>query len=357
MKGTKWMTGKLNRRQWLVAGGTLLAYGGLGTLAWKRGLLEALTGSGKSLDRADFAAMGTFLSVTTPRGEQPGRLRTVVDSVRAVEERMSIFQSASELSRLNAAGPGVPFALSEDLSEVLRLACRVHQQSGGAFDPTVAPLMRLWGFQGGRPTHLPDAASVSGALRHTSLSRLAWDGDRVSFQEEGMSADLGGIAKGYAVDRAAHSLKMSGGVGLINAGGDIRAAGSRPEGEPWLVGIRDPLGRDRILATLELPADHAVATSGTYEQYVELEGKRLPHVIDPRSGEPVDGVVSATVTAPSAMEADALATASVVMGEREALSLLGRLPGAEGLLVVRRNSGKLEVETSSGFRCRMLHSV
>jgi FAD:protein FMN transferase len=357
MKGTKGMTGKLNRRQWLIAGGTVLAYGGLGALAWRRGLLEVLTGTGNKLESADFAAMGTYLTITTPQGEQPERLRTVVESVRAVEERMSIFQSASELSRLNAAGPGVSFALSPELREVLQLACRVFEQSGGAFDPTVAPLMRVWGFQGGRPTRLPDLTSVRGALRHTSLAKLAWDGDRVSFQEEGMSADLGGIAKGYAVDRAALSLKNSGGVGLINAGGDIRAAGSRPEGEPWLVGIRDPQRKQKILATMELPADHAVATSGTYEHYVELEGKRLPHVLDPRSGQPVDGVVSATVTAPTAVEADALATASVVLGEREALSLLGRLSGVEGLLVVRRGSGPLAVETTSGFRCRLLQDV
>jgi FAD:protein FMN transferase len=351
------MTGKLSRRQWLIAGGTVLAYGGLGTLAWKRGLLEALTGTGEGLESADFEAMGTYLSITTPQGEQPSRLKTVVQSVQAVEERMSIFQSASELSRLNGAAPGVPFPLSPELREVLQVARRVHEQSGGAFDPTVAPLMRVWGFQGGRPTRLPDKATLRRALQHTSLAKLNWDGDRVSFREVGMSADLGGIAKGYAVDRAASSLKNSGGVGLINAGGDIRAAGSRPAGEPWVVGIRDPLRRDRIFATLELAADHAVATTGTYQQFVELEGKRLPHVIDPRSGEPVDGLINATVTAPTAVEADAVATASLVLGEGGALSMLDRLPGVEGLLVVRRSSGKLEVATSSGFRCRILHSV
>ena len=351
--------GGVDRRRLLVGGGMLVAYGGLGALAWRGGVLRMLTGLGaaESLDVAHFAAMGTYLTVTSPEASGPATVSAAVAAVAAVERRMSSFLPDSELSRLNATPPGMSVRVSPELAEVLAIAASVHRRTGGAFDPTVPPLLQVWGFRGGAPTHRPGKAVLREALEHTGLGKLTLAGGQVTFQGEAMSADLGGIAKGYGVDRAAAAMTAAGLAGLVNSGGDIRAAGARPGGKPWVVGVRDPVKGDRVFATLRLGADGAVATSGTYEQYVELNGVRVPHVLDPRSGEPVDGVVSATVVAATATEADALATACVVLGSGEAMALLGSLPGVEGLLVSRTAAGRHRIETTSGFDGRILHAV
>lgn len=348
-----------DRRRLLVGGGMLVAYGGLGALAWRSGAVRMLTGVGDTepLDVAEFAAMGTYLKVTTPRGSGSRAVKPAVEAVAEVERRMSYFLADSELSRLNAALAGEPFQLSGELAAVLAAASRVHRLSDGAFDPTVPPLLRTWGFRDGAPTRRPAPSDVRAALEHTGLERMAINGDTVTFSQEAMSTDLGGIAKGHGVDRAAAALSAAGVPGLVNSGGDIRAAGARPNGQPWLVGVRDPITRGRVFATVRLAADGAVATSGTYEQYVELDGTRVPHVLDPRSGEPVGEVVSATVVAGTALEADALATACVVLGRERSLALLENLPGVEGLVVARRERGRHRIETTSGFDGRILHAV
>jgi len=351
--------GGFDRRRLLVGGGMLVAYGGLGALAWRGGVVRMLTGLGSAepLDVAEFAAMGTYLNVTTPKGSGSEAVRLAVEAVAEVERRMSYFLSDSELTRLNASPAGEPFRISPELAAVLAEAGRVHRLSEGAFDPTVPPLLRAWGFREGAPTRRPAPSNVRAALEHTGLDRMALNGATVTFHQEAMSADLGGIAKGHGVDRAAAALSSAGVPGLVNSGGDIRAAGARPCGKPWLVGVRDPIRRDRVFATVRLAAGGAVATSGTYEQYVELDGARVPHVLDPRSGEPVGEVVSATVVAGTALEADALATACVVLGRERSLTLLEGLPGVEGLVVARRDRGRHRIETTSGFDGRILHAV
>lgn len=361
--------GALSRRRLLVGGGMLAAYAGLGALAWRSGALRMLTEVGEgeldgarsgrtgSLETAAFAAMGTYLTVTSPKGSGPAAVRTAVEAVVDVERRMSAFLPDSELTRLNAARAGDAVVLSQPLASVLEEAARAHRLTQGAFDPTVPPLLSAWGFCRGAPTCRPGPSAVRAALAHTGMGRVTVDGQTARYNQEGMTVDLGGIAKGYGVDRAAAALSAAGVRGLVNSGGDIRAAGARPGGEPWRVGVRDPVRRDRTFATISLTAGGAIATSGTYEQYVELEGKRIPHVLDPRSGQPVDEMVSATVIAPTAMEADALATACVVLGRAEALALLEPLPGVEGLLVARRGPGRHVIDATAGLAARILYAV
>lgn len=348
-----------DRRRLLVGGGMLVAYGGLGALAWRSGVVRMLTGMGnvEPLDSAEFAAMGTYLTVTTPRGTGPESIRLAVEAVAQVERGMSYFLTDSELSRFNAHPAGEPFGLSPELATVLAAAVRVHGLSDGAFDPTVPPLLRAWGFRGGAPTRRPSASTVRTALEHTGLNRVKVADQTAVLQQEAMSLDLGGIAKGYGVDCAADAMGAAGKAGLVNSGGDIRASGARPCGKPWLIGILDPIRRDRVFATVRLAPGGAVATSGTYEQFVELDGRRIPHVLDPRSGQPVEEVVSATVVAATALEADALATACVVAGREAALAMLQRLPGVEGLVVARRTQGRHRIETTPGFEGRILHTV
>ena len=155
---------------------------------------------------------------------------------------------------------------------------------------------------------------------------------------------------------AAAALSAAGLNGLVNAGGDLRAAGAAPDDAPFRVGVRNPVKTAQLLAEIDLAPGQAVATSGTYEQRFQLEGRAVTHLLDPRSGEPVDDVLSATVLAPTAMEADALATAACVLGGEEALRILGALPGIEALLVTRAGAG-YRVDATSGLRARMLGSV
>ncbi len=344
--------GKWTRRAFLATGGAAV----VGLAAWRFGAQrEAVRRHGLTSSR--FVAMGTYLELTVSDAAGDAALRPALDAVRRVEERMSYFLPAGELGRLNAAAAAVPVAVSSELEVVLAAADETHALSGGAFDPTVGPFLAAWGFRAGRPTRRPSRDELLAARERVGWARVTRDGRGVAFGVDGLSIDLGGIAKGHGADRAAAALAAAGASGLVNAGGDIRAAGPQPDGSPWRIGVRDPLRPDGLLATLELPGDAAVATSGTYEQFVEIEGRRVSHIIDPRGGEPAAGVVSATVTAPTAMRADALATACVVLDPSEALRLLESLPDVEGLLVVRRADGRHRVERTSGMSVEMLRSV
>jgi FAD:protein FMN transferase len=279
-----------------------------------------------------------------------------VETVGALERGLSVFLADSELSRVNDRAASGPVSVSADLSAVLNESLRIHGLTEGAFDPTVGPLMAAWGFRGGRPSVRPAREALRAALERTGLRRVRLGRQGVSYDAFGLALDLGGIGKGYAADRAADVLHAAGVRGLVNAGGDLRAAGPQPDGGPWWIGVRNPVRTGEILASLELAPGRGVATSGTYEQRYELEGGAVNHLLDPRSGEPVDGVLSATVVAPTSMEADALATAACVMGAGPALHLLRGLDGVEALLVAREG-GRTRVEATSGLEVRILGRV
>lgn len=342
----------ISRRAFLAAGGAAV----VGLAAWRLGALRELAAR-RGLADARFVAMGTYLELTLPEAAGSRGFTAAVDAVRRVEERMSFFRADSELNGLNRAAAGAVVPLSDELVAVLAASRETHAVSAGAFDPTVAPLLAAWGFHDGRPTHRPGRDELRAARERCGLDKLDLTARGARLGVDGMSVDLGGIAKGYAVDQAAAALGAAGTTGLVNAGGDIRAAGARPDGAPWRVGVRDPFAADAVFAELELPAGRAVATSGTYEQGAEIDGRRVSHILDPRSGEPTGSVVSATVTAPTAMEADALATACIVLEPAEALAMLARRRGVEGLLVARRADGKHRVETTAGMRCEVLRAV
>ncbi|MGI5865272.1 MAG: FAD:protein FMN transferase [Myxococcales bacterium] len=342
---------KFSRRA-LLAGGGALAVGA--AFASRRGVLGLFAG-GSDLEVARFAAMGTHLELTLPRGAGAA-IQKAVGAVSAIERQMSVFLPDSELSRLNASATRARVAVSSELQRVLDESRRVHGLTDGAFDPTVGPLMSAWGFRQGRPTSLPRREALRASLERTGLKRVDSAASGVAFDAEGLGLDFGGIAKGYGADRAAEALRAAGMSGLVNVGGDIRSIGAQPNGEPWKIGVRNPVRAGEILASIELAPGQAVATSGTYEQRYSVEGREVTHILDPRSGEPVDGVVSATVVAATAMEADALATAACVLGADAALRLCGSMPGVEALFVAR-DGARYRVDATSGLKARMLGRV
>ncbi len=232
--------------------------------------------------------------------------------LRGIESRMSVWLDDSEVSRLNRAPAGRKVSLSAETGRLLQTAWTATEASRGAFDVTVGPLIELWkrSAEAGRlPTEQEVAAAR--ALSHWDLIELREDG--VVKTAEGARVDLGGIAKGYAIDQAADYLveRLPLG-GLVDIGGDIRVWGRPPQADRWEVAVRDPFGPGEL--TRLRPPDGAVCTSGEYARFLEIEGRHYNHIIDPRTGRPAEGVVAVTVFAARAEIADIWATALIVLG-------------------------------------------
>jgi len=294
--------------------------------------------------------MGTTATVQVWAPES-GIAANAIDAAYAAFDRidslMSTWRDDSVLSSLNRSGSGRWVNVGPEVCRVLGEAKTVAAASGGAFDPTVLPLVEVWGFRDGKVA-LPDSAALAAVLLTVDhhLLELEPASGRARLLNPGMGVDLGGIAKGYALDCAAAAMRRAGAAsGVIDLGGNILVFGGDPPGQ---VGIVDPTRQDHLLATVSL-ADASVATSGQYERYITIQGRRYGHILDPRTGWPVPGGVSATVVAEKAVLADALATAAVVLGIDQGLALLERTPGVEGLMVTRNDDGGLDLRTTSGF--------
>lgn len=281
--------------------------------------------------------MGTFVTVTL-YGEDRERLKEVGNAVFEEIDRVSavfnVYDEESEVSRLNRAAGGT-VEVSETMAEMVERSIGISRATGGAFDVTVGPLVMLW-RRARESGEKPSEAEIKKAMESVGYDKLNLPikTNRVRFEVTGMSLDFGAIAKGYAVERAAEVVRASGvESGLINAGGDIRAVGAKPGDAPWALGIRDPRKRRSLLLEVYLK-DAAVATSGDYEQYLEGEGERESHIIDPRTGHGTRKTISVTVIAPDAALADALATALSVLGPVEGLEVLEKsFPEADALIV------------------------
>lgn len=246
--------------------------------------------------------------------------------LEAVDEELARVPGTT-LWQLNQAGSG---ALTPVAAAVLDASLSWARRSGGAFDPTVAPLLDLWNVPGGpHPPPPPDLlARAAGAAGWYRVRPLAGGGVDLG----GTALDFGGIAKGWALDRAAEVLRAKGVENfLINAGGDLVVAGSKA-GTPWRVGIQHPREPGVFLRVVS-PIAGSLVTSGDYERGYEWEGERVHHLLDPRTGRPAQGCQSVTVWAPAAVDADALATAVFVLGPEEGLRLVAMEPGAEALVV------------------------
>lgn len=278
--------------------------------------------------------MGTScrISVTV---DSPGdrKVRSGIEQaealLRSIESRLSVWLDDSEVSRLNRAPAGRNTPVSTETVRLLVAAREAAGTTRGAFDVTVGPLITLWrgSAEAGRLPS-PEEVARARALSHWDLIELRDDG--VVKTVEGARVDLGGIAKGYAIDRASDYLaeRVPAG-GLVDIGGDVRVWGRPPQAEGWEVAVRDPFGQGE-LARLR-PPDGAVCTSGDYARFLEISGRRYSHIIDPRTGRPAEGVVAVTVFAPRAETADVWATALSVSGP-DGIALLPS--GVEVLLVM-----------------------
>lgn len=271
----------------------------------------------------------------------------VVAALSEVDAAMSTWRDDSELARIRAADG--PVAVSWETRHVVRAAVDLARETGGAFDPTVQPLVELWGFHGKVPAAVPTEAEVAAAMSGVGWHRVAVT--EATVDSGGTALDLSAIAKGWAVDRVAQALVGAGAASfLVEVGGETRVAGEGAHG-PWTVGVERPQvgsspGSD--LYAVVRPRHGAVATSGNYRSRVTIAGESFGHTLDPRLGRPVESAVrSATVIAPDCLTADGLATALMVLGEGGLAHIEAR-PGVEALLLLERDGALVEA-TSSGF--------
>ncbi len=329
------------------------------------GLLLPVFGCGQPSEHVfRGTTMGTVYTVRAihaPASALSGLEEAIRDRLERINASMSVYRQESEISRFNALAAGDSMTVSEDFERVIRVSLQVYTQTGGAFDPTVKPLLDLWGF--GPRAADPEAwcPPAEKAVRHVlaSVGLLLIDASKPGLLgklDPNVQLDLGGVAKGFAVDALAELLEGRGIQDyLVDIGGDVRVSGRNSGGEPWRVGLNRPeRGREweGVLLVLR-PGRRAVLTSGDYRQFFEHGGQFFSHVLDPRTGRPLENnVASVTVLTETAVLADALATGLMVLGAEKGLELVENLPGVEALFLVRVDGGTAEdirEVRSSGF--------
>ena len=280
------------------------------------------------------AIMGTRVAVEL-WAEDPAlaerAITAVMDEMRRTDELMSTYKPESQLSQVNAHASKRPVPVNSEIIDVVKRALEMSRLSGGAFDITYASVGYLYDYRAHRR---PTDEQIAAALPGVDYRQVLVDGDAgtIRFLREGVRVDLGGIAKGYAVDRSIEQLRALGiSHAMVNAGGDTRLLGDR-RGKPWVVGVRDPRNENRLVTRLPL-ADEAISTSGDYERYFEEDGVRYHHILVPGTGRAAREVRSATVVGADATLTDALSTTVFVLGVERGMALIASVPGVEAVVV------------------------
>jgi thiamine biosynthesis lipoprotein ApbE len=279
--------------------------------------------------------MGTIVEITC---QDKSAINAGFEEIKRIEKIADNFDPASEISRLNQDGH---IKASNELMEMVRESLKYNFLSAGAFDITINPVVALWKERIKKSqdekaeVSLPSQDEIKDRLRLTGSDKISINENESSivFSQPAMSIDLGAIAKGYAVDKAIARLKERGiNSAMVNAGGNIYCLGKKGK-RKWRVGIQHPRKPQNLLFTLELE-NQAVATSGDYQQYFIAGGRRYSHIIDPKTGYPVDNkVISATITAPTAAQADGLSTSVFVLGKIMGLELVKKIGNVEARII------------------------
>jgi thiamine biosynthesis lipoprotein len=272
-------------------------------------------------------------------GPNATRLRAAGEAalreIERLEAQLSLYRPTSEIARVNASAAREPVQVSPPVFHLLQHARQLQSESGGAFDITVAPLVRCWGFMHGTG-RLPEPAEIEEARACSGMAHVILDEKNYSvrFDREGVMIDLGAIGKGYAIDCAAEILRESGVASALLHGGTstVYGIGAPPDAEGWKIALAAPLPQPSGQNTVTL-RDNALSVSAVWGKSFETDGKKFGHVIDPRTGQPVNNAVQAAVVLPSATETDALSTALLVVG-LEGHEVIGRLrPGIRTLVM------------------------
>lgn len=257
-----------------------------------------------------------------------------INEIQRIENLISSWKENSQTNSININSGIKAVSIDPELIHLIERSLAISKLTNGAFDITFASMDKAWKFDGSI-TEMPKEEIIKASVAKVGYQKIILNKNKnsVFLEEKGMKIGFGGIGKGYAADRAKEILIANGfNAGIINASGDMSVWGYMPDGTPWKVAIKNPLSKEKAFALLPVE-NKAVVTSGDYEKYIEIKGKRYGHIIDPRSGMPAQGIISVTVFAPKAELADALATSVFVMGSEAGLNLINQLPDVECLIV------------------------
>ena len=281
--------------------------------------------------------MGSHFEITVVAGnatEAERYISKAVDEIKRIEKLISSWDSTSQTSEINRNAGIQPVKVDSELLALIQRSIIISQLTDGAFDITFASMDKIWKFDGSMKK-IPTEEEVKASVAKVGYRNIIIDTIRstIFLKLPGMKIGFGAIGKGYAADMAAELLKAEGvNAGIINASGDMAVWGKQPDGKEWKVAVVNPKDKSKNFALLPV-TDRAVVTSGDYERYVMLDGKRFAHIINPKTGYPATGIISVTVFAPKAELADALATAVFVMGVEAGMDRIDQLPNVDCIIV------------------------
>lgn len=284
-----------------------------------------------------FIKMGSAFDLTlvaTNQMEADQLFEQAIAEVDRIERLISSWDQASETTQVNQMAGKQAVKVTKELYDLVFRAKAIAQLTNGAFDPTYASVDKIWTFDGG-DVEQPKAEIISASVAKIGFEKIVFDPLESSLYLplKGMKIGFGAIGKGYAADRVKSLLQKQGvTAAIVNASGDMSAWGMQPNGSPWQVGLVNPKSKDKIFAWFPIK-DQAVVTSGDYEKFVMINGKRYGHIINPKTGFPSQGVISCTVFAPKAELADALSTALFVMGVETGIDFINQLNQIEAIMI------------------------
>ena len=308
--------------------------------------------------------MNTLVTISAelPREEAEEIMEASFALLKDLDRMLSRYEKGSDIRNVNEASGVSPIPVSADTIAVLNAALDVAEKTGGAFDPTVGPLTDLWRIlsKEGEEWVFPSEEQINLAQERVDYRKISITVPFVYLSLKGAALDLGGIAKGYAAGKVAELYAARGvGSALLDLGGNLLVLGTPPRGDSWQLGIRHPSGdKNSVICSLAftLAANEtmSLATSGSYERFRDVDGKRLSHVFDPRSGLPVETpLLSVSVADPCSARADALATAFLVMGEEKAREVLSTLPATDAVFIRLEKDGKITASLTQRLQKRL----
>jgi len=296
--------------------------------------------------------MGSRFDITVvaeDKDQADSYIDIAVSEIKRIEALISSWDSNSQTSLINRNAGIKSVVVDKELFELIERALKISNLTNGAFDISYASMDKIWVFDGSM-TEMPSKESIKESISKVGYQNIQLDKEDYSIflKLKGMKIGFGAIGKGYAADKA-KSLLLEHGVkaGIINASGDLNAWGTKPNGDDWMVAIVNPLNKDKVFSWFPV-VNSAVVTSGNYEKYVILEGQLYSHIIDPRTGYPSKGVLSASVFTKNAELADALATSIFVMGVETGLNLINQLNDVECIII----DGNNKIHTSNNIEIK-----
>ncbi len=291
-----------------------------------------------SLSKKVLKLMGNRFEITVVDGDRlwaDKRIDDAVEEIKRIEKLFTTFDESSQTNLINRNAGVTPVKVDKEVYDLIERSKKISTLTQGAFDITYGSIdKRLWNFDK-TMTSLPDAQTAKKLVRLINYRNVILDEKNCSvfLKEKGMRIGFGGIGKGYAAEKAKSLLQQKGvKSGIINAAGDLTAWGHQPNGKPWTIGIADPDTKRQAFSFLEI-TNTSIATSGNYEKFVLIDGKKYSHTIDPKTGLPVRGIKSVTIICPNAEIADAMATPVMIMGIKTGLDMLNQIKGIAGIVI------------------------